>query len=90
MSREKAGETAVSMACRSRETAAMTDEFHVEGVEEMPVYLVSTEGPLDFAMADLISGVPLRELLARLTVSEKLYLVDYASRPGHTRLALLA
>ena len=67
----------------------MTNEFHVEGVEEMPVYLVSAENPSDFSMADLVSGVPLRDLLARLAGTEKLYLVDYASRRGQTRLTLL-
>lgn len=73
-----------------RDTAVVVNEFHVEGIEEMPVYLVSREHPWVFSMADLISGVPLAELLARLETPEKLYLVDYASRPGHTRLTLLA
>ncbi|GAA2751251.1 hypothetical protein [Amnibacterium kyonggiense] len=41
-------------------------------------------------MTDPVSGVPLRELLTRMTAREKLYLVDYASNPGHTRLTLLA
>jgi hypothetical protein len=75
---------------RLRETAFVANDFHVEGIEEMPVYLVSKEHPWVFSMADLISGVPLGELLARATAPERLYLVDYASTPGHTRLTLLA
>ena len=55
----------------------------------MPVYPVLTGDPREFSTPDLATGVPLRELLARVTPPEKLFLVDYASRPGRTRLTLL-
>lgn len=80
----------MGMSMRPRQTSRMINEFHVEGIEKMPVFLISSEDPRNFSMTDLVSGVSLQELLARVTAPEKLYLVDYASRPGHTRLTLLA
>lgn len=59
------------------------------GIEEMPVYLLADETPAEVFEEQFVSGVALPDLIARLTLGERLYLVDYASTPGRTRLTRL-
>ena len=60
------------------------------GIDEMPLYLVAEEDPWAFDEEQMVPGVALAELLARLDPGQHLYLVDYASTPGRTRLTRLA
>lgn len=60
------------------------------GIEEMPVYLLAEDDPWKFDEEQMLSGMPLAELLGRLVPGQRLYLVDYASTPGRTRLTRLA
>ena len=59
------------------------------GIEGMPAYLVATDDPREFDEEQLVSGRSLSDLLAGLAPGERLYLVDYASTPGCTRLTRL-
>lgn len=68
----------------------MTTTHEVYSVENLPIYLVSAERPRFIREDDFISGVPLGDVLERLAPGEHLYLVDYASIPGRTRLTCLA
>lgn len=68
----------------------MGHSYSVHGIDNMPVYLISSTPPWTFSTEDFISGVPLRDLLDRLNPDENLYFVDYASAPGTARVTLLA
>lgn len=63
---------------------------NVHGIENLPIYLISGDEPWTFSEDDCINSVPLGDLLMRLGPSEHLYLVDYVSIPGHTKLIRLA
>ncbi len=67
----------------------MARTHEVAGIEGLPIYLVSAEQPWTISEDDFIDGVPLGDLIKRLTPGEHLYLVDYASVPGRTRLTCL-
>lgn len=67
----------------------MAKTHKVQGIEGLPIYLVSAEEPWVISEDDFIDSVPLRDLIARLSPDEHLYLVDYASNPAHTRLICL-
>lgn len=58
-------------------------------MENLPIYLVSAEQPWTISEDDFIDGVPLGDLIKRLSPGEHLYLVDYASVPGRTKLTCL-
>lgn len=53
------------------------------------MYLISAEQPSIVNEDDFIDGVPLGDLIKRLSPGEHLYLVDYASDPGRTKLICL-
>ena len=61
----------------------------VSGIESLPIYLISAEQPWIINEDDFVDGVPLSELIKRLSPGEHLYLVDYASDPGRTKLICL-
>lgn len=61
----------------------------VQGIEGLPIYLVSAELPWVINEDDFIDNVPLGDLLQRLGRDDHLYLVDYASVPGRTKLTCL-
>jgi hypothetical protein len=67
----------------------MASTHKVEGIENLPIYLISADQPATISEADFIDSIPLPELVARLKPGQHLYLVDYASNPGHTRLTCL-
>lgn len=55
----------------------------------MPVYLVAEDSPFELSEEQFVSGLPLQDLVAGLSPRQHLYLVDYASVPGRTRLTRL-
>lgn len=55
----------------------------------MPVFLVAEGEPRSVGEDDFISGVPLPNLIDRLRTGQHLYLVDYTSVLGRTRLTRL-
>jgi hypothetical protein len=61
----------------------------VSGIEGLPIYLVSANQPRTISEDDFIDGVPLGDLMKRLTPGEHLYLVDYASDPARIKLTCL-
>lgn len=67
----------------------MAKKQKVQGISWLPVYLISPGRPWTISEEDLIDSVPVSELIGRLKPEEHLYLVDYASNPGHTRLTCL-
>jgi len=67
----------------------MAKIHEVRGIEEMPIYLISAEQPWTISEDDFIDGVPLSDLMQRLTPGEHLYLVDYTSVSGRTKLTCL-
>jgi hypothetical protein len=67
----------------------MAKTHTVQGIENLPIYLISAEQPWVISEDDFIVRVPLSDLLKRLGRGEHLYLVDYASVPGRTRLTCL-
>lgn len=68
---------------------SMSRVYSVRGIEEMPVYMISSTDPWSFSSDDWISGVPLADLLDQLGPDENLYFVDYASTPGEPRITRL-
>lgn len=67
----------------------MAKTHDVDSIENLPIYLVSAKQPWLISENDFIHGVPLADVLDGLAPGEHLYLVDYASVPGRTRLTLL-
>lgn len=70
-------------------TGHMGRTHEVSGIEGLPIYLVSAEQPWIISEDDFIDGVPLGDLMKRLTPGEHLYLVDCASDPARTKLTCL-
>jgi hypothetical protein len=70
-------------------TLGMAKTHKVQSIEGMPIYLVSAEPPWVISEDDFVDNVPLGDLITRISPGEHLYLVDYASVPGQTRLTCL-
>ncbi|MDF2917346.1 MAG: putative GTPase [Microbacterium sp.] len=68
----------------------MTRTHPVDGIERMPVFLVAGAYPRSISEHDFRSGIPLIDLIDRLGPGQHVYLVDYASVSGRTRLTRLA
>ncbi|BAJ73996.1 predicted GTPase [Microbacterium testaceum StLB037] len=68
----------------------MTNTHAIVGIEGMPVFLVAENDPRLVSEDEFVSGVPLADLIDRLQPGEHVYLVDYTSVPGQTRLTRLA
>lgn len=75
---------------RGRHTDRMWSTHAVAGIDELPVYLIAEEDPGEVSEEQFLSGVALSDLLASMPAGLRLYLVDYASTPGRTRLTRLA
>lgn len=67
----------------------MARTYAVNGIDNLPVFLVSASQPRVISEDELISGVPLPDVLRGLAPGEQLYLVDLTSTPGQTRLVRL-
>ncbi len=67
----------------------MGTTHRVQGIEGLPIYLVSAKTPWVINEDDFIDTVPLGDLLKRLGRDDHLYLVDYTSVPGRTKLTCL-
>ncbi|MFK5585099.1 hypothetical protein [Serinicoccus sp. LYQ131] len=67
----------------------MSRDYSVRGINEMPVYMISSTEPWSFSSEDWICGVPLADLLDQLGPDENLYFVDYSSTPGEPRITRL-
>lgn len=67
----------------------MSAVHEVRGIECLPFFLVSDRLPWSFSEDDIVSGVPLADILARLAPGEGVYLVDLTGAPGRPRLTEL-
>lgn len=68
----------------------MTRVHAIDGIEGAPVFLVAGDHPRSISEDDFLSGVPISDLIDHLQPGQHVYLVDYASVPGRTRLTRLA
>lgn len=68
----------------------MTRTHTVDGIEGTPVFLIAGDYPRSISEHDFLSGIPLIDLIDRLGPGQHVYLVDYATVPGSTRLTRLA
>jgi hypothetical protein len=67
----------------------MAKSHEVQGIDHLPVYLISSEEPWEVAEGDFIDGVPLVDLLRRMGPDDHAYFVDFSSVPGRTKLTRL-
>ena len=67
----------------------MAKTHEVQGIDHLPVYLISPEDPWEVAEEDFIDDIPLVAVLKRMGTGDHLYFVDFSSVPGQTKLTRL-
>ena len=67
----------------------MAKTHEVQGIDHLPVYLISPDDPWEIAEEDFIDGLPLVDVLNRMATGDHLYFVDFSSVLGHTKLTRL-
>ena len=67
----------------------MAKTHEVQGIDHLPVYLISPDDPWEIAEDDFIDGLPLVDVLNRMATGDHLYFVDFSSVLGHTKLTRL-
>ncbi|MDF2919809.1 hypothetical protein [Microbacterium sp. NPDC086615] len=68
----------------------MTRTHAIDGIECAPVFLVAGDYPRSISEDEFLTGVPVSDLIDNLQPGQHVYVVDYASVPGRTRLTRLA
>ena len=80
---------AVSPRAWCSHNVGMAKTHEVQGIDHLPVYLISSEEPWEVAEGDFIDGVPLVDVLRRMRPDDHLYFVDFSSVLGRTKLTRL-
>ena len=76
-------------ARRCGHNVVMAKTHEVQGIDHLPVYLISPDDPWEIAEEDFIDGLPLVDVLNRMATGDHLYFVDFSSVLGHTKLTRL-